>query len=69
MGAYLLAAGLHGMWDWGPFGVFTYLIVGVAGLWILRGMIKEALWQEDQFSARWLSPGKSSSPSPSSRAE
>jgi protease PrsW len=57
IGAYLLAAALHGLWDWGPFGVFTYLIVGVAGLWVLRGMIKEALWQQDQFTARWLRGG------------
>lgn len=57
LGAYLLAAALHGLWDWGPLGLLTYPVVGFVGLWVLRGMIKEALWQEDQFTARWLSSG------------
>jgi RsiW-degrading membrane proteinase PrsW (M82 family) len=57
IGAYLVAASLHGLWDWGPLGVFTYLAVGVIGIYILRGMIKEALRQEDGFVARWMGAG------------
>ena len=62
--AYLVAASLHGLWDWGPLGVFTYLVVGVTGIYILRGMIKEALRQEDGFVARWMSGGGKSSAIP-----
>lgn len=69
IGAYLLAAALHGLWDWGPLGVFTYLVVGIAGLWILRGMIKEALWQEDRFSARWLAGGTPAPQTSGARAD
>ena len=57
IGAYLVAALLHGVWDWGPLGVFTYLVVGATGIWILRAMIKEALQQEDGFVARWMRAG------------
>jgi RsiW-degrading membrane proteinase PrsW (M82 family) len=57
VGAYLLAAGLHGLWDWAPVGLWTILLVGVAGIYILRGMIKEALQQEQGFIARWMSSG------------
>lgn len=57
LGAYLVAASLHGLWDWGPLGILTYLVVGVAGIYILRGMIKEALRQEDGFVARWMGSG------------
>ncbi len=56
-GAYLLAAALHALWDWSPFGLWTYPIVGAVGIYILRAMIKEALRQEDGFAARWLAPG------------
>lgn len=57
IGAYLLASGLHGLWDWAPLGLLTYLVVGVAGLLILRSMIKQALWQEDGFQAKWMRRG------------
>lgn len=64
VGAYLLAAGLHGLWDWDPAGVWTVFLVGVAGIYVLRGMIKEALRQEQGFIARWMSAGEQQSVPP-----
>lgn len=55
IGAYLTAAGLHGLWDWAPLpGLFDLLWlvgVGVAGILILRSMIHEAITQEKQVLA------------------
>jgi RsiW-degrading membrane proteinase PrsW (M82 family) len=51
--AYLVAAGLHGAWDWMPvsgFGALLWLVgVGVVGLVILRAMVHQALAQEDTY--------------------
>ncbi|MGH2444064.1 MAG: PrsW family intramembrane metalloprotease [Chloroflexota bacterium] len=53
IGAYLLAAALHGAWDWEPFGGAAGLIwiiaVGAIGITILRGMVHQALQQEDLY--------------------
>jgi RsiW-degrading membrane proteinase PrsW (M82 family) len=54
--AYLVAAGLHGAWDWMPvsgFGALLWLVgVGVVGLLILRAMVHQALGQEDAYVGR-----------------
>lgn len=56
IGAYLLAAALHGAWDWepihGPALVFWFIGVGTVGLIILRAMVHQALAQEDAYIER-----------------
>ncbi len=52
-GAYLIAAALHGAWDWEPFTGFGvllwFLLVGTVGLVVLRSMVHHALAQEDDY--------------------
>lgn len=56
LGAYLVAAVLHALWDWEPLGgdaaLFWFLLVGVAGLLILRVMVREALSEEEAYIKR-----------------
>jgi RsiW-degrading membrane proteinase PrsW (M82 family) len=53
--AYLIAATLHGLWDWAPlpglFDLLWLLGVGIAGILILRAMIHQALGQEKETIA------------------
>lgn len=55
IGAYLTAAGLHGLWDWDPlpglWSLLWLLGVGALGIVILRLMIHDALDQEKEVIA------------------
>ena len=55
IGAYLLSATLHGLWDWDPitgFGaLFWLLAVGITGIVILRLLMHNALDQETEVVA------------------
>jgi RsiW-degrading membrane proteinase PrsW (M82 family) len=54
--AYLVAAALHGAWDWEPLdgagAILWFLLVGVVGLLILRTMVHQALAQEEAYLQR-----------------
>jgi protease PrsW len=51
--AYLLAASLHGLWDWEPLpGLWNFLwfaLIGAVGLYFLRRRVVEALRQEREY--------------------
>lgn len=51
--AYLVAAALHGAWDWEPlagdWNVLWLVGVGVVGLLLLRAMVHQALAQEEAY--------------------
>lgn len=55
LGAYLLAAGLHCLWDWAPLPGLADLLwllgVGMAGILILRTLIHDAIDQEKETIA------------------
>jgi RsiW-degrading membrane proteinase PrsW (M82 family) len=58
IGAFLIAAILHGAWDWQPFpeqyavaDLGVMLAVGILGLVILRFLVHDALAQEDKYLA------------------
>jgi RsiW-degrading membrane proteinase PrsW (M82 family) len=67
VGAYLLAAALHGAWDWEPIHnaglVLWFFGVGAVGLIILRAMVHQALAQEDAFVQR-VGPSPAPGPAP-----
>lgn len=58
--AYLVAAALHGAWDWEPFSgigvLLWFLLVGSVGLLILRAMVHQALGQEQAYLAAHAAP-------------